>query len=113
MGRAVSGILVIIILLLVVGCGSGGISPSEELVPEGANLMARLQLSEVLQDEGIAELYESISDKEQDQPATFQGLLDMAQKEVGVDLREFSQITLFADTSREQFFGVIAKGTFD
>lgn len=113
MPRALAGGLVTSILLLVIGCGGGGgLPPSEELVPEGANLIAKVLLKEVLANQDIAELYAALP-KDNDVPATLQGLLGRTQEKIGIDLRKFSQAVLFGNTDREDFFGLIAEGTFD
>ena len=112
MRRVIPGIVAAVGVLLIVGCGGRGIPRSEELVPDSANVIGRLELSEILVDADIAELYAS-APKEEDQPATFQGLLDLAQDEIGIDLREFSHAVFFGNTDREEFFGIIAEGAFD
>jgi hypothetical protein len=69
-----------------------------------------VQVSEILQDQDIAALYDQ-TPKSLGDPQTFQELLDKAQEETGIDFRQFNTIILFGDISRDdEYFGVIAQG---
>ena len=100
-------------LLLAVACGGdGGIPEPERLVPQGSTIMVQIQVDTLLLDTDIARLYETLP-ADEDQPATFQALLDLAEDEIGIDLRDFSSVLLFGDVSQfEEEGGLIVKGTF-
>ena len=85
---------------------------SVDLVPEGMDLMAHVQIDKVLDDPDISELYSALPIEDEDQPSTFLGLLDLVQDKIGVDLRQFSEAVVFGAVNR-QVIGVIAKGSFD
>ena len=59
MHRVIPGIVAAAGALLIAGCGGSEIPRSEELVPEGSNVIGRLELSGALADEDIAQLYAS------------------------------------------------------
>ena len=109
--KSITCVMAAVTVLFAMACGQG-VPPSEELVPEGSNLIVGVQLGKFLQDQDIQELYASLP-KDEDQPATFKGLLDLAREETGVDLGVFSKVVLFGSTTREDFFAVIAEGSFD
>ncbi len=112
--------LVPLLALALAACGSPEPTPtstpaptsSRFLVPDGASFVAEVRLGEIVADQEIAALYELLPFDE-DQPSTIQGLLDLAQDETGIDLRAFSRVLIFGDTSRQDLFGAIATGTID
>ena len=109
--KAVLGNVMLVAALCVIACGPA--TPSlEELVPEGVDLMGQVKLTEVLGDEDVAQLY-TLLPKEEDQPATFQDLLDFAEDEIGVDLKDFSKAVFFGTVGDDASFGAIAEGTFE
>ena len=102
-----------LLFLALTACEDSDEVHSVELVPQGSNLLVEVRVDTLLQDADIAALYEAIPPDE-GQLDTFQGLLDMAQKEIGIDLTDFSSLLIFGDTSQlEQEAQIIARGTFD
>ena len=101
-------------ILVLTACGEGKEKEPQKLVPAGSTLIASIQLSEILEDEDLAALFGRIPKGGEDDPQTLDQLLDKATKEIGLDLRDFSQIVVFGDISRiEERFGLIARGIFE
>lgn len=117
MKKCISGILVsIIILTTLVGCG-GSQPPPIELVPQSSNLIAQIQIGELLNDKELINAYNRAS-KGIDEPQTVEEALDEVSQESGLNLYDFSQILLFGDIndmegSEVGYIGIIAQGTFD
>ena len=104
-------------VLLLVGCGAAKETSLEKLVPAGSSLIASVQVAEILKDTDFETLYKEVP-KDADDPQTLNELLDRVTKEIGVDLRQFSSVTLFADLSQLDKdppppFGLIARGSFE
>ena len=98
-------------ILLLAACGDGKEKDRQILVPEGSNLIAGIQLSQILEDEDLAALFSRIS-KDEDDPQTLDQLLDKAAEEIGLELRDFSRIVAFGDVSRiEQSIAIVAQGS--
>ena len=98
-------------ILLLAACGDGKEKDRQILVPEGSNLIAGIQLSQILEDEDLAALFSRIP-KDEDDSQTLDQLLDKAAEEIGVELRNFSRIVLFGDVSRfEDTIAAIAQGS--
>ena len=105
--------ILLIATLLLVGCGSAEETDPVKLVPVGSNLIAQVQVAEILKDVDFAALYEA-APKEDEEPQTFDELLSLAFEESGIDFREFSDAVLFGDISRdEDYFAIIARGRFE
>jgi hypothetical protein len=111
MRRVLSLSFVFVTLVLLTACGSAAqVAAPENLIPAGANLIAQIQVSQLLQDPDFATLYDQ-APKSSGDPQSFQELLDMAQEETGIDFRQFNSAILFGDISRDdEYFGVIAQG---
>ena len=102
-------------VLLLGGCGAAKETSLEKLVPAGSSLIASVQVAEILKDTGFETLYKEVP-KVADDPQTLNGLLDRVTKEIGVDLRQFSSVTFFADLSqldKDPPLGLIARGSFE
>ena len=98
-------------VLVLAACGGAKEKDPQYLVPEGSNLIVGIQLSQILEDEDLAALFGRIP-KDDDDPQTLDQLLDEAAEEIGLDLRNFSQIVLFGDISAmEQRIAIIAQGS--
>lgn len=112
--------LVVLALLvsMITGCSSEAASNPVELVPEGANLLGQINLSKILTDEEITELYDKAS-KEPNDPQTFEEALNMLKDEYDIDLMKFKTITFFSDTSEFEAedstitVAIIVEETFD
>ena len=101
-------IVALLISFAVVGCGDEEIVAPIELVPQSANMLGRVDLVRIMEDEDIASFYDAM-EKEPDMPQTFDEAMDM----LGGD---FEELVLFGDISEdtwdEEYFGMIVKGTF-
>ena len=110
-----SWLLVLVFMsVIVVGCGAPGLT-AIELVPQDANLIANIQLSKIINDRDLRDAYDE-AEKEPGQPQTVEEALDELVEETGIDLRDFSEVVIFADiTTLEQagYLGVIVEGTFN
>ena len=108
----------VLILAAVAGCKAPEPTPEPtalELVPQGANLIAEIQVSRIVDDQDLRDAYAK-ADKEPGQPQTVEEALDELVEESGIDLRDFSRAVIFADiTAMEQadYLGCILEGTFD
>jgi hypothetical protein len=111
MRRALPLFFVLTFLLALTACGSAGPGAAlKDLVPAEANLIAQVQVSEILQDPDLATLYDQ-TPKNPGDPQTFQELLAQTQEETGIDFRQFNTAILFGDITRDnEYFGVIAQG---
>ena len=110
----------VLVLATVVGCQSSGPESEPELtaiqlVPEGANLVANIQVSQIINDREFRGAYDRI-EKEPGQPQTAEEALDQVVEEIGLDLRDFSQAVIFADVAtleQADYLGFIIEGTFN
>ena len=108
----------VLILAAVAGCKAPEPTPEPtalELVPQGANLIAEIQVSRIVDDQDLRDAYTK-ADKEPGQPQTVEEALDELVEETGIDLRDFSRAVIFADiTAMEQadYLGCIFEGIFD
>ena len=86
-----------------------------KLVPQGANLIASIELSQVINDQAFRDAYNK-AEKEPGQPQTFEEALDEVAKKTGIDLRDSSRGVVFADIATlEQagYIAVIVEGNFN
>jgi len=100
-------------LAAVAGCG--GAKTAIGLVPEGANLIAVIQVSKIVNDRDLRDAYDE-AEKEPGQRQTVEEALDELGEETGIDLDDFSQAVIFADIAtleQADYLGVILEGTFD
>ncbi len=113
--KALLGLLVAAMILIpFTGCQETTLT-AIELVPQGANLIASIQLDKVLDDQDIRDTYNR-AEKEAGQPQTFEEAMEEIIKETGVDPAGFAQAVVFADIAnmeQNEYIGVIAEGTFD
>ena len=111
-GIALTGIVAATMLALT-GCGGATETSPENLVPDGATLIAKVQVADILQDTDLEDLYRELP-KDSDDPQTLDALMNQLTEETGVDLRHFTELVLFADISRsDQYAATIAQGRFD
>lgn len=102
-------------MLATVACREGTEKTAIELVPNDVNLVANIQISRILDDQDLRRAYDQ-AEKEPGQPQTMEDALNEFVEEIGIDLRSFSQATLFADTSRSRqnnYLGVLIEGRID
>ena len=104
-----------VMLAALAGCGGGG-GPSFkpiELVPQGANFIADVQIARIINDKDFQDAYNS-SPKSGDEPATWDQALAKLNAETGIDLHQFTDGLIFGDLSRaSDYFCAIAAGSFD
>ena len=100
-----------------VACGGGKETDAVKLVPAGTNLIAQANLRGILASDGLASIFGAFSDnmsQDEGDPQSLDELLDEAMAETGVDFRQFAQVVIFADISRnDEFVGLIVTGTYD
>jgi hypothetical protein len=108
-------ILVLVLLLAgMAGCASTTARPIE-LVPQDANFVANVQLSQIINDQDFKNAYDQAK-KPLDQPQTLDEALDKVVQESGIDLRDFSEGLIFGDVTnleRGDYIGVIVEGSFN
>ncbi|MEE8174719.1 MAG: hypothetical protein V3T71_05290 [Dehalococcoidia bacterium] len=108
--------LAVILAFGVAGCLEEGSPPPAELIPEGANLIASIELGKILEDADLRGAYDEAA-KEADMSATFEEALPELEEETGIDLSKLSRVWLFMDMSRLEGFapylGIIVEGSFD
>ena len=114
-----SWLLVLVFMsAIVAGCETPGPGPgltAIELVPQDANLVANIQISEIINDQDLSDAYAEF-ESEPGQPQTLEEALDELVNEIGIDLRDFSEVVIFADIAtltQAGYMGVIVEGTFN
>ena len=109
----VTGALVAALSVLFGACGGGSGSGALELVPQGSNLIAEVNLTGILNSDALDAAVESLKQISGDE-RTLEELLDEVTGEIGVDIRQISSLTFFGDTSRlDDYFGVIVQGSLE
>ncbi len=110
-----SWLLVLVFMsVIVAGCEAPGLT-AIELVPQDANLVANIQISEIINDRDLRDAYAEF-EKEPEQPQTIEEALDELVNETGIDLRDFSEVVIFADIAtlaQAGYLGVIIEGSFN
>jgi len=110
-----SWLLVLVFMsTIVAGCGAPGLTATE-FIPQDANLIANIQISKIINDRHLRDAYAEF-EKEPGQPQTLEEALDELVDETGIDLRDFSEVVIFADTAtlaQAGYLGVIIEGTFN
>ena len=115
--RLKQGTLAVAALVAIAGllaaCGETEQRDPVKLVPQGATLIAQVQLAKALEDADFGLLYAALP-LETDSPQTFSDLLDEAVEKAGLDLRSVSDVILFAKIAESEMYGaVIARGPFE
>jgi hypothetical protein len=116
---ALKRVTLLVLGLVLVLAGTAGCEVREpgamELIPQGANLIASIQVGKITNDPDLSNAYNAM-EKDPGQPPTFEEALDELVEEIGIDLRDFSQAVVFADIStmeQADYIAVIVEGTFD
>lgn len=113
--KALLGLLIAALILIPITSCQETTLTAIELVPQGANFVARIHIDKILNDQNIRDTYDE-AEKEPGQPQTFDEVLEEMVKETGIDLADFAQAVLFMDIKtmeQNQYIGVIAEGTFE
>jgi hypothetical protein len=112
------GLLMLILMLVMIpGCATPELNIIE-LVPENANLLASIQVGQMVNDQALRGAYEGI-EKDPDMPPKVEEALDEVLEKTGIDLREVSQAVVFADITDmeamdvEEYLGILVEGNFD
>jgi len=118
-------------LLTLGGCSTTPAGPptstaTPPAVPQRADFLAKVELAEIINDEDFAELYHEVAAQEGTLPETLDDALDQVQRETGVNLNDFSDATVFADTlslpevvesypsgAGAAYWGVLVQGELD
>ena len=98
------------VLLLAGACGNNGPAPID-LVPDDANVVGLVDLGRILDDPDVRALYELLPFG--GAPKTIDDVLAEAKKEIGLDLSQLAQVIFFADASKDEYVGLMARGSFD
>ena len=99
--------------LFAMACGGGEENEPLKLVPEGATLIAEIEVADILEKVDLDSLLDALP-AEEDVPQTVDGALDLIVSQTGVDLRDISRAIIFGDLQREDdYVGLIVRGVFD
>lgn len=115
---SISLVMVLVVSFFILATTAGCKVPEQsaiELIPQDANLIAYIQVSKIINDQDLRNACDRAK-KEPGQPQTADEALNELDKEMGVDLRDFSEAVMFADVATlEQagYMGFIIEGTFD
>lgn len=109
----------VLVVSLLIGCAGTDEKAtsitSVEMVPQRADMVAKINIGDILEDDDLESLYARLP-KDPDDPQTFEEGVATVIKETGIDLRDLEEILLFGDTSSgtgdESYLGAIATGTF-
>ena len=105
--------LVVAISIFTVGCGGGPEANPEKLIPEGSNLIVRVNVAGILSSDALASVVPSLQ-KDEGDPRSLDELFDQIIGLTGIDFRQVSCLVFFGDVSRnDEFTGFIVKGRFD
>ena len=87
--------------------------PLTEPIPQRANLVASIQINEILTDEDLIEAYNE-AEKDPEMPETVEEAMQEIEDEIGIDPRDFDEAVVFSDTECEDgYWGTIVTGTID
>jgi len=105
--------LVFATVLFAMACGGGKETEPLKLVPEGATLIAEIEVAGILEKVDLDSLLDAVPDEE-DVPQTVDEALDLIVNFTGIDLRDISRAIIFGDPQREDdYVGLIVRGVFD
>lgn len=106
-------IILSLILASVAGCSES--TPDVlDLIPKNASILGNVQVKDIISDKDMINSYNEI-DKGPDQPETFDDAIDQVLEEIGLDLRDCTEITMFADMALfagGQYLAFIVEGNF-
>ena len=105
--------VVLAAIILAAACGGGTEANPEKLIPEGSNLIVKVNVAGLLTSDAVAAVVASLPEDEGD-PQSLDQFLDQAISATGIDFRQVSRLVFFADFTPDDDFGaLIAKGTFN
>jgi hypothetical protein len=92
--------LTLLCLAFLSGCYSGPTTTPETLtVPERADTLVRIDVSRLLDDSAMAELYAGLAALDPIAPSTLDLALEQLKKSMGFDIRHIDQAVFFADSA--------------
>lgn len=68
-------------------------------IPQRVDLLGKVKLAEIIDDEDFAEFYRGMAAQEATLPQTLDAAVDQVEHEIGVNLRDFTNVTVFGDAS--------------
>jgi hypothetical protein len=109
--------IVVLLFSLLLGCDGGEGTPTAiKLVPEKANMIGHIDLSQILGDEDISTLYEAMPIEPGD-PQTLDEAFAMAMEGIDLDSMDFGEGLIFGEISAAtgdmDYGGIVVKGTFE
>ena len=109
--------LLVLVLILATVAGCKASEPTAiEFVPRYANMIANIQVNKIIDDQDLGDLYYKFT-RSLGHRQTVSEALDLFFEETGVDLRNISEVVVFADIAAvewgDYYFGLIVEGTFD
>lgn len=94
------------------------------LIPQRADLIAKVDIQRILSDGDFAYLYQQWANKVSDMPTTLNQFLDLIRSETGVDPRDFTEVVAFTNVNElidfmgassyrgSPYFGSLLRGSF-
>jgi len=114
--KAVPLIVTIALLAGLIGSGCKSLSSaavSEQPIPDTANLLASVQIHQLLTDEDLIQAYDE-AEKDPQIPQTFAETMAQFEHEAGIDPLDYLEAVIFANTASEDgYWGAIVRGAFD
>ena len=117
-------------MISLLSCGTAPTSqpPSTQIppaVPQRADLLGKVELAKILDDEDFAELYQRVAAQDPALPQTLDAALDKVEYETGINLRDLTFAIVFADAeellestesasgSSSPYWGALIEGELD
>ncbi len=107
-------IILALVLTGILGC-SESTPDVMDLIPKNASILGKVQVKDIISDKDIINSYNKV-DKGPGQPETFDDAMDQVLEEIGLDLRDCTEITMFADMALfagGQYLAFIVEGNFN
>ena len=105
--------LVFATAVFAMACGGRKETEPMKLIPEGATLIAEIEVADFLEKVDLDSLLDAVPD-EGDVPQTVDEALDLFISQTGIDLRDITRAIIFGDLRREDnYVGLIVRGAID
>ncbi len=96
-------VILLVAMVALAGCSTAQPSPPPTQIPpaapQRADLLCKIELAKIIDDEDFAELYQVIAAQDADMPQTLDAALDKVEYETGIDPRDFTEAVVFANTT--------------
>ncbi len=102
-----------LVLTGIMGC-SESTPDAMDLIPNNASILGNVQVKDIISDKDMINSYNEV-DKGPGQPETFDDAMDQILENIGLDLRDCTEITMFADMALfagGQYLAFIVEGSF-